>query len=61
MISDSWTGPPALTTRIEVQVIPPTVKHVVTLKQVSDWLKRTSLSPKEEAMMDKLKGLLPKP
>ena len=53
-----WNDRPGPSTTLEIEVRPPSVKHTVTLHQVSRWLNGASSSPAESMKKVHLRDLL---
>jgi hypothetical protein len=57
--ANDWAGPAAWTTGcVEVAVKEPEVRHKVLLKDFDSWLQRSTGSPREIVLRDKLKRIL---
>ena len=58
MKSDEWVSGDGPGATLEVSVVPPAVKHSVSVQQVVRWLDGVTTSPKERVKKEKLKALL---
>lgn len=58
---DGWTESFGPATRIEVEVRPPAVRHLVSVLQIQRWLQGATISPNERLKKDRLKALLSSP
>ena len=56
--SGEWNDPPGQTAMIEVEVRNPSVRHTVSLVQISRWLNGASNSPRESMKKVQLRKLL---
>ena len=53
----SFGGPIGPATRLEIQVLEPSVTHAISVQQVHLWLSGATASPNERVRKDRLKAL----
>jgi hypothetical protein len=56
--TDDWMDAVGPATRLEVEVRPPAVKHVVTVQQLQRWADSTATGPEDRLRKHRLKAML---